>query len=170
MARQPDAAVNRLLGPEEVISMIEVTATSLAAHPFLHGLALPQVQALSVVASDVTFPAGGRIVEDGGYASKFWLVRSGRVVLDKHLPDGGTVVIEAVGMGDLVGWSWLFPPYRWTCGAVAFGPVEAFEFDATAVRERCAADPELAHELTRRLARVISRRLTATQARLLARG
>lgn len=148
--------------------MIEVTATSLAAHPFLHGLPLPQVETLSALASDVTFPSGRRIFEEGGYASRFWLVQSGRVVLDKHLRDGGTVIIEAVGMGSLVGWSWLFPPYRWTSGAVALTRAQAFEFDAVAVRERCAADPELAHELTSRVAHVISQRLTATQARLIA--
>lgn len=150
--------------------MIEVTGPALAAHPFLHGMPLQQVEALCALASDVTFPAGCRIFEDGGYASRFWLVQSGRVVLDKHLPAGGSQTIEAVGMGDLVGWSWLLPPYHWTSGAVAITRVEAFEFDAIAVRELCAADPELAHELTSRLAHVISRRLVATQARLLAHG
>lgn len=147
--------------------MIEVTASALAAQPFLHGMPLPQVRALSAMALDVTFPMGCRIVEDGGFASKFWLVQSGRVVLDKHLPGGGNVVIETVGMGDVVGWSWLFPPFRWTSDGVTLTRVEAFEFDAKGVRGLCAADPELAHGLTSRLAQVISRRLTATQARLL---
>jgi CRP/FNR family cyclic AMP-dependent transcriptional regulator len=150
--------------------MIEVTASALAAHRFLHGMQLPQVQALSALALDVTFAPGHRIFEEGGYASRFWLIQSGRVVLDKHLPEGGSLIIETVGMGDLVGWSWLFPPLHWTSGAVALTRVEAFEFDAIAVRERCAADPALAQDLTSRLAKVISRRLTATQARLVARG
>lgn len=150
--------------------MIEVTASALAALPFLRGMSPQHTKALSVAATDVIFPAGCRIIEDGGYATKFWLVQSGRIALDKHLPGQGTVTVETVGMGGLVGWSWLFPPHRWTFAAVAVTRVEAFQFDATAVRERCAADPELAYELTSRLAQVISRRLAATQARLLAGG
>jgi CRP/FNR family transcriptional regulator, cyclic AMP receptor protein len=68
------------------------------------------------------------------------------------------------------GVSWLLPPYRWAFGAVAVTAVEAFEFDAAAVRERCAADPELCHELNQRIARVLARRLQATRIRLIARS
>ena len=71
-------------------------------------------------------------------------------------------------MGQLLGWSWLFPPFRWAFGAVTDGPVQAFELDAVAVRACCAADPALGYELTRRLVEVVARRLEATRIRLLA--
>jgi CRP-like cAMP-binding protein len=70
-------------------------------------------------------------------------------------------------MGELVGWSWLFPPYKWAFGAVAASLVEAFEFDARAVRARCAADPALGYEITQRVALVLSRRLQSTRIRLI---
>ena len=70
-------------------------------------------------------------------------------------------------MGQLIGWSWLFPPYEWAFGAVAASPVEAFEFDARAVRANCASDPTLGYEVTQRLARVLAKRLQSTRVRLI---
>ena len=84
---------------------------------------------------DVTFPAKQRLFEDGGSATRFWLLQSGHVCLDLHVPGQGRMKIDTIGMGELLGWSWLFPPYRWAFGAVAASPVEAFEFDARTVRE-----------------------------------
>ncbi len=80
------------------------------------------------------------------------------------------MVIESIGMGELLGWSWLVPPYRWAFGAVAATALEAFEFDAPAVRERCANDPVLGYELNQRITRVLARRLQATRIRLIARS
>ena len=121
--------------------MIEVNAAALAAHPFLHGMSRDQLSVLAEAARDVSFPARHRLFEDGGNATRFWLIQSGHVSLDLHVPGEGPVVIETIGMGELLGWSWLFPPYQWAFGAVTVTAVEAFEFDAPLVRERCAADP-----------------------------
>jgi CRP/FNR family transcriptional regulator, cyclic AMP receptor protein len=147
--------------------MIEVTAETLATHPFLHGLVRDHLAVLAEAASDVTFPARHRLFEDGGGATRFWLLQSGQVTLDLHVPGQGRTKIDTIGMGELLGWSWLFPPYRWAFGAVAASPVEAFEFDARAVRARCESDPELGYELTRRLAHVVAKRLQATRVRLI---
>jgi CRP-like cAMP-binding protein len=122
---------------------------------------------LADAASDVTFPARRRLFEDGGSATRFWLVQSGYVALDLHVPGEGQVRIDTIGMGELLGWSWLFPPYRWAFGAVAASQVEAFEFDARAVRVRCAADPAFGYEVTRRLAEVVTQRLRSTRVRLI---
>jgi len=147
--------------------MIEVSAEALAAHPFLHGLSRDHLATLAETASDVTFPAHHRLFEEGGSAGRFWLLQSGHVVLDLHVPGQGRMKIDTIGMGELLGWSWLFPPYRWAFGAVAVSPVEAFEFDARAVRARCESDPLLGYEVTSRLARVIAKRLQTTRIRLI---
>ena len=150
--------------------MIQVSAAALAAHPFLRGMSADQVSALAETARDVSFPAKERLFEDGGNATRFWLIRCGHVSLDLHVPGEGPVVIETVGMGELLGWSWLFPPYKWAFGAVAATAVEAFEFDAPKVRELCAADPRLGYELGQRISRVLAQRLQAVRIRLIARS
>jgi CRP/FNR family transcriptional regulator, cyclic AMP receptor protein len=150
--------------------MIEVNAAALAAHPFLYGMSRDQLGMLAVAAHGVTFPARHRLFEDGENATRFWLIQSGHVSLDLHIPGEGPVVIETIGMGQLLGWSWLFPPYKWAFGAVAATAVEAFEFDATMVRELCATNPELGYELNQRMTRVLARRLQATRVRLIARS
>ena len=75
--------------------------------------------------------------------------------------------IDTIGMGELLRWSWLFPPYRWAFGAMAASRVEAFEVDGRMVRARCASDPVLGYELTQRLAYVVAKRLHATRVRLI---
>ena len=148
--------------------MIEVTAATLAAHPFLHGMSPDHLAVLAPAASDLTFAAGHRFFADGGHAACFWLIRSGHVTVDFDVPGQGPVQVGTIGMGELMGWSWLFPPFMWAFGAVAASPVEAFEFDARAVRARCASDPALGYEVTWRVAEVLTRRLKSTRNRLIA--
>ena len=150
--------------------MIEVNAAALATHPFLHGMSADQLGLLADAARDVSFPARHRLFEDGGNATRFWLIQAGHVSLDLHVPGEGPVIIESIGMGELLGLSWLFPPYKWAFGAVSATAVEAFEFDAPTVRELCAAYPELGYEFNQRVTRVLAKRLQATRIRLIARS
>ena len=150
--------------------MGEVSASGLATHPFLRGMARDHLAVLAGDARAVRFPARCRVFEDGGHADRFWLIRAGHVSLDLHIPGQGPVVIDSVGMGELLGWSWMFPPYRWAFGAVTATEVEAFEFDAPVVRKRCQADAELGYALNQRITRVLAQRLHATRLRLTTRA
>ena len=143
------------------------TLTELAGHPFLAGLTGEQLDVLRAAARPVRFAPATRIFEEGGPADRFWLLTDGLVHLDTVVPGRGRVIIESLPAGTVLGWSWLFPPYRWAFGAVAAGPVEAFEFDGRAVRACCESDPVLGYELTRRLAHVVAKRLQATRVRLI---
>jgi CRP/FNR family transcriptional regulator, cyclic AMP receptor protein len=146
--------------------MLEVTASRLVTQRFLCGMKTCHLKALAGAASEVIFPAGHRIFAGGQYADKFWLVQSGHVALDMHVPGEGLAAIGRVGIGGLVGWSWLLPPYQWAFGAVCVTEVRAFEFNAHAVRDLCAADPVLRDELTRRVFQVVAGRLQDTRTRL----
>lgn len=148
--------------------MIEVTASSLATHPFLYGISRGQLSTLADTASAVRFPARCRLFEEGGNATRFWLIQSGHVALDTFLPGDGRMVIENIGIGEILGWSWLFPPYQWTFGAVTVMPVQAFQFDGAAMRSCCAADPGLGYALSQRMLRVLAGRLRITRDRLVA--
>ena len=150
--------------------MMKVTAAALARQRSLRGMEGDQLEALALAATEILFPARHRIFANGDYADKFWLIESGYVVLDVHVPGEGLTIIGRVGIGGLLGWSWLLPPYERTSGAICVTEVRAVEFNALAVRERFATDPVLRDELTRRLFQVAAGRLRDSSARLVTTG
>lgn len=122
---------------------------------------------LMSLAHEVSFPAGTRLFNEGGRADRFWIIRTGTVDLDLHVPGRRAAVVESLGHGDLLGWSGLIPPHHWHLGAVADGPVRADEFDSEAVRRLCAEDPVLDHAMCTFFAGVVAQRLMASRTRLL---
>jgi CRP/FNR family transcriptional regulator, cyclic AMP receptor protein len=141
-------------------------ASVLGAHPFLRGMPGDQVARLAGCCRHVAVPAGRRLFEEGGTADRFWLIDAGQLALDAMVPGHGRVVIEMLGRGEVIGLSWLQPPFQWRFGAVTTQPMQAYEFDARAVRELCSDDPALGFELLGRFSIVATRRLHATRTRL----
>ncbi|MFB7324750.1 Crp/Fnr family transcriptional regulator [Streptomyces sp. NPDC056190] len=119
------------------------------------------------LAREVSFDAGTRLFEEGRPADRFWIVRTGTIALDLHVPGRRPAVIETLGHGELVGWSWHFPPYTWHLGAAAMSPVRAWEFNAEAVRATCAEDAEFGRAIAVWVGRVVAQRLHASRIRLL---
>ncbi|MFE3854327.1 cyclic nucleotide-binding domain-containing protein [Streptomyces griseorubiginosus] len=124
-------------------------------------------QRLMRIAREVAFPEGTRLFEEGGRADRFWIIRTGTVDLDMRVPGRRAAVIDSLGHNELVGWSWLFPPYTWHLGAETASPLRAFEFDANAVREICQEDPEFGRTIARWVGEVVAHRLQAARIRLL---
>ncbi|GAA3148562.1 cyclic nucleotide-binding domain-containing protein [Streptomyces echinatus] len=122
---------------------------------------------LMTLAREVSYAAGSRMFEEGRRADRFWIVRTGTVALDLHVPGRRPAVIETLGHGELIGWSWHYPPYLWHLGAEATSPVRAWEFDAEAVRAMCVADPEIGRAVAVWVGRVVAQRLHASRVRLL---
>ncbi|GED89188.1 cyclic nucleotide-binding domain-containing protein [Streptomyces sp. NPDC056112] len=131
--------------------------------------ALPQKQRerLMEVAREVSFPEDTRIFEAGGTADRFWVIRSGAVHLDQQVTPTRKVTVASLGAGDLLGWSWLFPPYQWDFGAEAYSQVRAYEFDASAVLALSVEDPLLGLSLVRTVAEILAHRLELTRGKLL---
>jgi CRP-like cAMP-binding protein len=138
----------------------------IAAHPFLDGLTTKQLQRLSAWANRSQFRAGARIFTEGGHADRFWLIREGAVALDTQVPGRAAVLIETLGPGSVLGWSWRFPPYRWHFGATAVEQTLTVEFNGAGVRRVCDEDPELGYALTTRFMKVVVDRLQSTRMRL----
>jgi CRP-like cAMP-binding protein len=143
------------------------TRELLTGHPFLAGLESEWLDRLSSFAHPVYRNQGYRLFAQDRPATRFWLIRSGRVALDIDTPGRGQVTIETVEPGTVVGWSWLFPPYRWHFGAVALDPIRTIEFDASGVRHLMTDDPALGHALARQFMNVVVDRLQAARLRLL---
>ncbi|MZD55826.1 cyclic nucleotide-binding domain-containing protein [Streptomyces sp. SID5606] len=138
------------------------STTTLAA-----GLPTEHRERLLRAAREVSFAAGARLFEEGGRSDRFWIVRTGSVTLDLCVPGRRAAVVESLGHGELVGWSWHFPPYRWHLGAEAMTPVRAWEFDAEAVRALCAQDPAFGRAVAVWVGNVVAHRLHAARIRLL---
>ncbi|MEU8986664.1 cyclic nucleotide-binding domain-containing protein [Streptomyces sp. NPDC048558] len=119
------------------------------------------------LAHEVSFAIDERIFNEGGKADRFWIIHTGTVALDVHVPGRGAAVVENLGAGALLGWSWLVPPRHWHLGAQAASPVRAYEFDAAAVLQLCENDPELKQALWTYVAAVIAGRLRSARVRLL---
>jgi CRP-like cAMP-binding protein len=142
-------------------------AAALSNHAFVNGMFPDYVERLADAAVGISVPTGHRFFEEGGRADRFWLVTAGRVALDLHTAQRASLIVETLGPGDVVGLSWLSPPYEWQFGAVAVEPTTAFEFDAAAVIALCDSRPEFGYQIVRRMAAVASRRLHATRVRML---
>ncbi|MEU3856552.1 cyclic nucleotide-binding domain-containing protein [Streptomyces sp. NPDC028722] len=137
------------------------TTTLAAALPVGHR------ERLMNLAREVSFPLSTRLFEEGRRADRFWIIRTGTVALDLHVPGRRAAVIETLGHGELVGWSWHFAPYTWQLGAETTSPVRAYEFDAPAVRDLCARDAEIGRAVAVWVGRVVAQRLQAARIRLL---
>ncbi len=92
---------------------------------------------------------------------------AGRVALEVNVPGRGPFQLESCGEGGVLGWSWLFPPYKWHFDARAVGLVGALAFDGACLRGKCEGDHDLGYELHRRFEAVLIDRLQATRLRLL---
>ncbi|MFI8287539.1 cyclic nucleotide-binding domain-containing protein [Streptomyces sp. ms191] len=130
-------------------------------------LSAEQRDRLMACARPVDLPEGSRLFEEGGPAEHFWVLRTGTVTLDVPVPGERPAVVDTVNAGELLGWSWLFAPYRWHCGAEAMTRVRAYEFDAMTVRMMMDADPHLGSALGHLVAQMLAHRLDSARVRLL---
>lgn len=139
----------------------------LAQHPFFQGLSPEDRQFLAGCASNVHFDAGQYLFREGEAAERFYAIRSGTVVVEIQVPERGPVMVHTVGPGEILGWSWLFPPYRWQLDARAREGVRATVFDGACVRKKCESNPVLGYEMMKRVAHLVTQRIEATLIQLL---
>jgi CRP/FNR family cyclic AMP-dependent transcriptional regulator len=147
--------------------MTDDIATLVAHHPLLAGLPGDTIDHVAGCARNVVFGAGELLLSEGEAADTLYLVRRGRVAIEIRGPGYGPLCVETLGPGDALGWSWLFPPYRWRFDARALEPVGALSVDGACLRAKAEADPAFGYELMKRVAAVTIERLQAARIRLL---
>jgi CRP/FNR family cyclic AMP-dependent transcriptional regulator len=146
---------------------METIETRIHELPFFEGLPPADLELIAGCASNVRFREGELLFREGDDAESFYVLRHGTVALETFVPARGPFTIETLDAGEVVGWSWLFPPYRWHFDAHARSLVRATRFDGACLRAKCETDPRLGYELVSRFAQVMIERLQATRLRLL---
>ena len=161
MSKKVSTKESREPGTED--SPVYQVETLISRHPFLQGMSPHQLRLLSDCAMRAHFAAGELVFRAGEPANRFYLLQQGRVALEACTKTQGNVLVEIIGAGDVLGWSWLFPPYFWRFSARALEPTEAIFIYGTPLREECEFDHELGYELLKRMAEVMVKRLQAAR-------
>ena len=138
-------------------------AALLAQHRFLAGLEPDSLGILAGCAANVRFGRGAMICREGEPAQRFFLIRAGHVALETHTPGRGSLAFETLSEDDMLGVSWLVPPFRWDFDARALEPVRAIAFDAGCLRGKCDADPALGYALMLRFIPELVRRMQSAR-------
>jgi CRP/FNR family transcriptional regulator, cyclic AMP receptor protein len=136
-------------------------------HPFVKGLEDEKINFLTGCATNVRFGSDEYLVREGSEANASFLIRSGRVVLEIDVPGRGVKQLQTIEEGEILGWSWLYPPYRWQFDARALNPVRAIKFDGDCLRTKCESDHDLGYEIVKRLLFQVHQRLERTRLQLL---
>jgi CRP/FNR family cyclic AMP-dependent transcriptional regulator len=146
---------------------METLERVLAEHPFFKGLEKPYLQLLAECSSRVHFDAGEVIFREGEPANLFYLIRHGKVAVETSAPNRGVIIIQTLGEGQVLGWSWLIEPYRRRFDARAVQLTRAIVLDGGCIRNSCEEDHHFGYELMKRVANVMDQRLQATRLQLL---
>lgn len=139
----------------------------LLEHRFFAGIEPALGQVVCGCACNLRFEADQYLLREGDPADEFFLIRHGAVALEIHVPGQAPVVFATLKEGDIVGISWLLPPYRWAFDARAVELTRVIGINAKCLREKCEADHDLGYELMKRFLPVLTERLHATRLQIL---
>ena len=146
---------------------METLERILGQHPFFKDLEPEYLQLVTGCASNVRFESDKLIFREGEEANQFYLIREGRVALQVFSPERGHITVETLGEGDILGWSWLIPPYNWHFDAKVQDLTRAIALDGKCLRRKCLEDHHLGYELLKRFAHIMEQRLESTRLQLL---
>jgi CRP/FNR family transcriptional regulator, cyclic AMP receptor protein len=146
---------------------METLERIIAEHPFFAGLEPAYTSLLVGCAANARFETGAHIFREGEEANAFYLIRMGKVAVEIAAPQHKPIIVETLGGGEILGWSWLLPPYLWKFNARAVETTLAIALDGKCLRTKCEQNHDLGYELLKRFAQIIERRLEATRFQLL---
>jgi len=147
--------------------MIVSLESVIKAHPFFADMPEKHLEFITGCAKNVAFPERFTIFHEGDPANEFYFVREGLVSVELLVPSRGATTVQTVAEGEILGWSWVSPPYRWHFTARTLQRTRALVFDAKCLRAKCEEDHDLGYEVLNRFVNVISARLDATRLQLM---
>lgn len=146
---------------------METLERIIVQHPFFAELDQAFLDLVVGCASNQRFVADSYIFKEGDEANEFFLIREGRVALEISAPQHKPIIVDTLDVGDILGWSWLLPPFRWKFSAHARTGVRAIALNGECLRKKCEQNRNLGYELLKRFSYIIERRLEATRFQLL---
>jgi CRP/FNR family transcriptional regulator, cyclic AMP receptor protein len=139
----------------------------LAEHPFFKDMPTLYRKLIAGCGRNIFAETGQLLAKTDDPANSFFAIRHGRVSIELHSSERGPLILQTADAGEVVGWSWLFPPYRWKFDLRAVEPVRAVSFDGACLRGKCEQDPAMGFDFMKRFAHVFMQRLEATRLQLL---
>jgi CRP/FNR family transcriptional regulator, cyclic AMP receptor protein len=137
-------------------------------HAFFHGMKPEHLTMLTMGAKAAEYKVGDVLFREGEPANQFYLIESGKIALEAHEPADGTMLVQTLGDGEVLGWSWLFPPFVWHFQARAIVPANVIILSGAHLLISAERQHDFGYELMKRLAQVVISRLQATRKQLLA--
>jgi CRP-like cAMP-binding protein len=134
---------------------------------FFKDLKPEYIELLAGCCSNVRFDPEQYIFKEGEPADHFYLIRHGQVTVELHDPRRGQIPINTVNEDDVLGWSWLFPPYNHRFSGRAMSLTRAIAMDGKCLRDKCDLDPVLGYEMMKRFAAIMVDQLYATRLQVL---
>ena len=148
-------------------SATKPVAEVVANHPFLEGMKAEHIAKLQESAMRIRYNENEIIFREGELANRFYLIEEGSVAVESYSELEPLVSLETIEAGDVLGWSWLYPPYRWHFDARVVEPTTAIFFYGTRLRQQCEEDPDFGYEMMKRMTAVVIRRLQVARKRLI---
>lgn len=119
----------------------------LAAHPVFKNFDKDTIHLLAGCARNERFDAGEMIYGENDPADKVYLIREGDVAIEIVAPERTPIIVETLHAGDVLGWSWMVPPYKHMSAACAVTDLRAVSLDATCMRSKCEQNPALGYQM-----------------------
>ena len=139
----------------------------LLKHRFFRDIGEPLLGYIAGCAEQVSYPADTQLLAQGQPAHSMLAIEHGKVGVGIHVPQRGFVTIETVQAGEIVGWSWLFPPYEWSFDAITTTDVSGILVHAQCIQPHLNDDPAVGLEFVERISKVMQDRLHSARLRLL---
>jgi CRP-like cAMP-binding protein len=144
----------------ETLGCEPLTPEQLVSLSFFAGLSPAQLERIAPHTMVTHFATGTQILEQGLPADRFYVMVSGRVGIEYRVA-GSSLLVQAVGPGEALGFSWLVMPEKLHFSARALEPVTAVFCYGTLLQKECEHSPRLGMELMRRAAEVMMQRMDA---------
>ncbi|MCC5811381.1 MAG: Crp/Fnr family transcriptional regulator [Ectothiorhodospiraceae bacterium] len=145
----------------------EITWKTLSAQPFFAGMEEQHLEFLSGCVRRRTVPRGDVLFRQGEWADAFYLLEDGEILVEVPAISGPSLEIQRLGPGNVLGWSWLISPFKWTFQARAEQDTPLLEFDGAAILAQCEEDPAFGYVLLKRFSSLMSERLESARRRMM---